>query len=70
MSASTRPHAGLFQGCTTRAEAMLNLGVEGLKAHIKTIGLFNTKAKNVIALSEMLLRGFRWRSACRSRRAG
>ena len=37
-------------------EAMVALGEEGLKAHIKTIGLFNTKAKNVIALSEMLIR--------------
>lgn len=29
-------------------EAMLALGVDGLKAYIKTIGLFNTKAENVI----------------------
>ena len=36
-------------------EAMVALGEEGLKAHIKTIGLFNTKAKNVIALSERLI---------------
>ncbi|TMJ11966.1 MAG: endonuclease III [Alphaproteobacteria bacterium] len=35
--------------------AMVALGEEGLKAHIKTIGLFNTKAKNVIALSRALL---------------
>jgi endonuclease-3 len=35
--------------------AMVALGEEGLKAHIRTIGLFNTKAKNVIALSEALL---------------
>jgi endonuclease-3 len=34
---------------------MLELGEDGLKAHIKTIGLFNTKAKNVIALSRMLV---------------
>src|SRR3546814_3699390 len=34
---------------------MLNRGEEGLKQHIKTIGLFNTKAKNVIALSQMLV---------------
>ena len=32
------------------------LGVEGLSRYIRTIGLFNTKAKNVIALSEILLR--------------
>ena len=35
--------------------AMVALGVEGLKAHIRTIGLFNTKAKNVVALSQALL---------------
>jgi endonuclease-3 len=29
-------------------KAMLKLGEEGLKEHIKTIGLFNTKAKNII----------------------
>ncbi len=34
---------------------MVALGEEGLKQHIKTIGLFNTKAKNVIALSEALI---------------
>jgi endonuclease-3 len=37
-------------------EAMVALGEERLKQHIKTIGLFNTKAKNVIALSEALIR--------------
>jgi endonuclease III len=36
-------------------QAMIDLGEEGLKAHIKTIGLFNTKAKNVIALSQLLV---------------
>ena len=40
-------------------QAMLDLGEEGLKQHIKTIGLFNAKAKNVIALSEILVREFR-----------
>ncbi|MEN2786190.1 endonuclease III [Sphingomonas qilianensis] len=39
-------------------EQMLALGEEGLKQHIKTIGLFNTKAKNVIALSRMLVDEF------------
>src|SRR3546814_500604 len=34
---------------------MLDLGEEGLKQHIKTIGLFNSKAKNVIALSQILV---------------
>jgi len=35
--------------------AMVALGEEGLKEHIRTIGLFNTKAKNVVALSEALI---------------
>lgn len=39
-------------------QKMLDLGEEGLKQHIKTIGLFNTKAKNVIALSQMLVDDF------------
>jgi endonuclease-3 len=37
-------------------QAMVALGLEGLKEHIKTIGLYNAKAKNVIALSEQLIR--------------
>jgi endonuclease-3 len=36
-------------------EKMAALGEAGLKEHIKTIGLFNTKAKNVIALSQALI---------------
>ncbi len=36
-------------------EAMLALGEEGLLEYIKTIGLFRTKAKNVIATCRMLL---------------
>ncbi|MEP9401970.1 endonuclease III [Sphingomonas sp. VNH70] len=36
-------------------EQMIALGEDGLKAHIRTIGLFNAKAKNVIALSEALV---------------
>ena len=36
-------------------QAMVELGEERLKQHIKTIGLFNTKAKNVIALSRILV---------------
>ncbi|MET0240748.1 MAG: endonuclease III [Sphingobium sp.] len=35
---------------------MVALGEDALKQHIKTIGLFNAKAKNVIALSEILVR--------------
>ena len=37
-------------------QQMIDLGEDGLKQHIKTIGLFNGKAKNVIALSEILVR--------------
>ncbi len=44
----------LFQQVNT-PEQMVALGEEALKQHIKTIGLFNTKAKNVIALSEALI---------------
>jgi endonuclease-3 len=36
-------------------QKMLKLGEAKLKDYIKTIGLFNTKAKNVIRLSEMLI---------------
>jgi endonuclease-3 len=45
----------LFEQVKT-PEAMVALGEDALKQHIKTIGLFNTKAKNVIALSEALIR--------------
>jgi len=44
----------LFVKVTT-PQQMLDLGEAGLKEHIKTIGLFNTKAKNVIALSQILV---------------
>ena len=37
-------------------EKMVKLGEAGLKRYIKTIGLFNTKAKNVIALSQILIK--------------
>jgi len=36
-------------------EQMLALGEEGLREHIKTIGLFNSKAMNVILLSQLLV---------------
>ena len=44
----------LFEQVRT-PQQMLELGEEGLKQHIRTIGLFNTKAKNVIALSRALV---------------
>ena len=37
---------------------MLALGEERLRGYIKTIGLFNTKAKNVVALSRILIEKF------------
>ena len=45
---------GLFQAADT-PEKMLALGLEGVTEHIKTIGLFRQKAKNVIKLSQILV---------------
>lgn len=39
-------------------EQMLSLGEDGLKRHIKTIGLFNAKAKNIIGMSKALVERF------------
>jgi endonuclease-3 len=36
-------------------EKMLALGEDGLKRYIRTIGLFNTKARNVMAMSRILV---------------
>jgi endonuclease III len=36
-------------------ETMVHLGLAKLKSHIKTIGLYNTKAKHVIACSKLLI---------------
>ncbi len=47
----------LFAKVTT-PKAMLELGEEDLKQHIKTIGLYNTKAKNVIAAARILVAEF------------
>ena len=44
----------LFRVADT-AQAILALGEDGLKAYIKTIGLFNTKAKNILRTCEMLV---------------
>ena len=49
---ATRP---LFARVST-PEQMVALGEEGIRESIKTIGLFNTKAKNVFALSQALIR--------------
>ncbi|MGG2097982.1 endonuclease III [Acinetobacter haemolyticus] len=37
------------------AQAILNLGVDGLKEYIKTIGLYNAKAENVIKTCQILV---------------
>lgn len=46
--------APLFRVART-PDAILALGVEGLSPFIKSIGLYNTKAKNLIATSRMLV---------------
>jgi endonuclease-3 len=46
--------AALFEAAHTPA-AMLALGVEGLSPYIKSIGLYNSKAKNIIATCRILL---------------
>ncbi len=51
---ATRP---LFERIRTPRQ-MVDFGEERLRAAIKTIGLFNTKAKNVIALSQALIDDF------------
>lgn len=48
-----RATEALFRRVDT-PEKMVALGEEGLKSYIRTIGLFNAKAKNVIALSRIL----------------
>ena len=45
----------LFADADTAAE-MVALGEDAIREHIRTIGLFRTKAKNVFALSQILVR--------------
>ncbi len=52
-----RATRGLFAVADT-PQKMLELGLDGLISHIKTIGLFNTKAKNVMRLSQILVDDF------------
>ncbi len=47
----------LFERISTPRQ-MIALGEDELRQAIRTIGLFNTKAKNVIALSQALIRDF------------
>jgi endonuclease-3 len=44
----------LFKHANT-PQAIMRLGVEGLSQYIRTIGLFNTKARNVIAMCQQLI---------------
>lgn len=39
-------------------EKMIDLGLENIRHHIRTIGLFNTKAANVLALSHILVNDY------------
>lgn len=47
----------LFQVVSTPQD-ILSLGLDGLKEYVKTIGLFNTKAANIIKLSQQLIDQF------------
>lgn len=47
----------LFQIVKTPQD-LLDLGSKGLVAHIKTIGLFNSKAKNALAAAQILVEEF------------
>lgn len=48
----------LFEVANT-PEEILSLGEEGLKSYIKTLGLFNNKAKSIIALSKKIIEDFK-----------
>ncbi len=45
---------GLFKVANT-PQAILDLGEDGLKSHIRTIGLFNSKAKHILQACRMLV---------------
>ena len=47
---------GLFAAAPT-PRAMVELGVEGVRERIRTIGLFNSKARNLVRTCEMLVEG-------------
>ena len=47
----------LYQVANT-PKALLKLGEQQLKQHIKTIGLFNTKAKNIIKTCQLLTKHY------------
>ncbi|MBL6671657.1 MAG: endonuclease III [Alphaproteobacteria bacterium] len=49
-----RATKGLFAAADT-PQKMVELGIDGITHHIRTIGLFNMKAKNVHRLSQLLI---------------
>ncbi len=49
-----RATKGLFAAADT-PQKMIELGIDGITRHIRTIGLFNMKAKNVHRLSQLLI---------------
>jgi endonuclease-3 len=49
-----RATKGLFAAADT-PQKMVALGIDGITRHIRTIGLFNMKAKNVHRLSQLLI---------------
>jgi endonuclease III len=51
VNAATRQ---LFPVANTPA-AIVKLGVEGVKSYIRTVGLYNTKAKNLVGLAQQLI---------------
>ena len=50
-----RATAKLYSAANT-PQAILDLGIDGLKNYIRTIGLFNTKAENIIKTCDILVR--------------
>lgn len=48
---------GLFAAAPT-AQAMLALGVDGIKTHIRTLGLFNNKAQNLFLTCQQLVQQY------------
>ena len=52
-----RATAELFR-IAPNPQAMLALGVAGISSHIKSIGLFNTKARNIIETCRLLVQSF------------
>lgn len=47
----------LFKVANT-PQAVFNLEVEGLKPYLRTLGLYNTKAKNIIQASEIIIKQY------------